>query len=97
MLRCAGKSLVELRRVYFELLHEIFSDAGEPTARLEHVLQEMLGASTTLEMCAPPAPYFMCTTTRVDLEPQQLMLVRYSHYSTNLPVNYRVLDSVQVQ
>lgn len=73
---CAGKSPLELRRIYFELLHEIFNDTGNSTAKLEAILKQMLGENVTVGQLHPP-PYFMCTTTRVDVEPQQLMLVRY--------------------
>lgn len=76
ILLCTGKSLAELRKIYFSLLNRIFCDALDPTESIEEFLKQALGEKTRVEQLHPP-PYFMCTTTRVDVEPGQVKLVRY--------------------
>lgn len=67
---------MELRKIYFSLLNRIFCDALDPTESIEEFLKQVLGEKTRVEQIHPP-PYFMCTTTRVDVEPGQVKLVRY--------------------
>lgn len=74
---CTGLSLETMRETYFELLNKIFSDELDPTESIETYLKKILGENTKIKDF-PPQPYFMCTTTKVDIEPEQLKLVRYS-------------------
>lgn len=80
-LECAGKSLQDVRRIYFELIDFLFACNADPTAVMEHTLKHVLGEETSAEDIPPP-PYLMVTTVRIDLEPQQVQLYRCAHRQT---------------